>query len=318
MNFEGLQEGATFDEKLRYALKQIKLHWKNLHWWRGRFMTYVVGNVVNRYWERKYPRTRIVSVIKEDWDNLVILDACRYDTFTKVYGECDYRISKGSCTIEFLKKNFTGKFLDTVYITANPLVNRFSSSFFKVVSVWSDGWNDDLGTVLPEVMYEYALETEEKYPDKRLIIHFMQPHYPYIGDPEVNKIVYLKDWFKDMASGKDVLEVIPKRTKGGVGKERARKAYKKTLELALPYALKLAKELGGKTVITSDHGEAFGEFAFPLPIRVYGHPGNMHIPVLVKVPWLEIEKEERKEIRAKSEREKVKGIVRKLKGSGKI
>ena len=53
--------------------------------------------------------------------------------------------------------------------------------------------------------------------------------------------------------------------------------------MALPHALKLEKKLSGKTVITSDHSEAFGELTFPLPIRVYGHPGNVHIPVLVKV-----------------------------------
>ncbi|MDK2781504.1 MAG: hypothetical protein PWR13_532 [Archaeoglobi archaeon] len=257
--------------------------------------------------------------MKEDWDNLIILDACRYDTFTEVYGECDYRISKGSSTIEFLRKNLSGKrFLDTVYVTANPFVNRFSSSFYKVISVWKDGWNDDLGTVLPEVMVEYALEAESKYPDKRLIIHFIQPHYPYIGDPEVNKVVFLKEWCKEMASGKDVPDVIAKLLRNETNNERIRKAYKKTLKLVLPHALKLAKELEGKTVITSDHGEAFGEFAFPFPIKVYGHPSDLHIPVLVKIPWLEIEKGERREIKPADERLKIKSHIKRLKGLGKL
>ena len=32
---------------------------------------------------------------KGDWDNLVILDACRHDLYEEVRGETDYRISLG-------------------------------------------------------------------------------------------------------------------------------------------------------------------------------------------------------------------------------
>jgi len=320
VRLEGLQKtDATLVEKLKYVCSQIKTHWRNPHWWKGRFMVYVGGNIVNGYWYRKYPHNRIVSVMKEDWDNLIILDACRWDTFVEAYGECDYRISRGSSTIEFLRKNFLNKrFLDTVYVTANPFVNRFTPSFYRVISVWKDGWDDDSGTVYPEIMFKYALEAESKYPDKRLIIHFIQPHYPYIGDPEVNRVVYRKDWFRDMASGKDIPDVITNLLRSEAGNMRIKDAYRKTLELALPYALKLAKNLRGKTVITADHGEAFGEFAFPLPMRVYGHPSNVHIPVLVKVPWLVIDKGERKEIRSENEKEKLRRLVRKLKRSGKL
>ena len=49
---------------------------------------------------------------------------------------------------------------------------------------------------------------------------------------------------------------------------------------------KLAKELKGKTIISADHGEAFGEKLIPLlPFKVYGHPGFTRIPILTKVPW---------------------------------
>lgn len=216
-------------------------------------------------------------------------------------------------------KNFSGKsFLDTVYVTANPFVDRFSSSFYKVISVWKYGWDEDLGTVLPEVMVEYALKAESEYPDKRLIIHFIQPHYPYIGDPEVNKVIYLKNWFENMASGKDIPDIVTKLLRDEVDKERIKKAYKKTLKMVLPHALKLAKKLEGKTVITADHGEAFGERAWPFPIRIYGHPSYIHIPVLVKVPWLVFDSKERKEIRANDEKQKLKSHIRKLKDKGKI
>jgi len=66
------------------------------------------------------------DVMSEDWDNLILLDACRYDAFSKVNtlkGNLEERVSKGSTSKEFIKSNFVGRELhDTVYITANPYV----------------------------------------------------------------------------------------------------------------------------------------------------------------------------------------------------
>lgn len=49
--------------------------------------------------------------------------------------------------------------------------------------------------------------------------------------------------------------------------------------------LPLAEELPGKTVITADHGNLFGERATPFPIPVYFHPSNVRISSLTEVPW---------------------------------
>lgn len=65
-----------------------------------------------------------VDILAEDWDNLLILDACRYDMFksyAELPGRLEHRISKGSATYEFLSGNFKERSaLDTVYATANP------------------------------------------------------------------------------------------------------------------------------------------------------------------------------------------------------
>src|SRR6056297_1717045 len=65
-----------------------------------------------------------IDIFSEDWDNFVILDACRYDIFrnqSELPGHLESRTSKGSSTVEFLKANFDGRDLrDTVYVTANP------------------------------------------------------------------------------------------------------------------------------------------------------------------------------------------------------
>ncbi|KXA94987.1 hypothetical protein AKJ37_07125, partial [candidate division MSBL1 archaeon SCGC-AAA259I09] len=57
---------------------------------------------------------------------------------------------------------------------------------------------------------------------------------------------------------------------------------KKNLEYALEAIQRFAEEVEGKIVVTSDHGEAFGEGG------LWGHINKPHIPVLVEVPWLEI------------------------------
>jgi hypothetical protein len=51
-----------------------------------------------------------VDVLAEDWDNLLILDACRYDAFAAradLPGRLERRRSRGSHTSEFLSGIFT-------------------------------------------------------------------------------------------------------------------------------------------------------------------------------------------------------------------
>ena len=113
-----------------------------------------------------------ISVLDEEWDNLIILDACRYDYFkeaikkSNLKGKLEYRISKGSDTHQWLITNFTQIYDDILYITANPQVNRWcKDNFPKIVSVWKIGWNrsrknkEYLNTFLPEITYKYAINS---------------------------------------------------------------------------------------------------------------------------------------------------------------
>ena len=52
----------------------------------------------------------------------------------------------------------------------------------------------------------------------------------------------------------------------------------------------------GKTIITSDHGNLFGERIKPLYTREYGHPCGIYSKQLIKIPWLVTTNAERKEI----------------------
>lgn len=128
-----------------------------------------------RYVEYSSPEG--VDVMAEDWDNLVILDACRYDYFedqNNISGDLKHRISQGNKSWEFMQKNFAGKQLhDTVYVTANPFVTRFNDDVFYAVDTLDEYWDDDLGTVRPEDVVAAAVEANQTYPNKRLIVHFM-------------------------------------------------------------------------------------------------------------------------------------------------
>ena len=176
---------------------------------------------------------------------------------------------------------------------------------YKVVSVWRYGWSESFSTVLPSTVYKYAVATFCKYPHKRLIIHFIQPHYPYLtlkfqdksleqlrkivlkGYRNVYRMFHISkscgNFLKKLVAIYGTPIYIDLDTQFHI------KGYKQNLSLVMNYVEKLIKVFPGKIVITADHGEAFGEKIHPmLPFRVYGHIPGIRIPALIYVPWLEI------------------------------
>ena len=253
-----------------------------------------------------------IDIFSEDWDNLILLDACRYDMFeaqASLQGELAEKYSRGSSTVEFLHGNFSGRDLrDTVYVTANPQLYRYrdeiETMLHNVINVWQeDGWDADARTVLPETTTEYAKRAAEQYPDKRLVIHYIQPHYPFINSET--------KFDKNHLENPDDEEVFWYRIMEGeldVPKEVIWKAYQENLEIVLPFVETLLLELKGKTVVTSDHGNMVGERAYPLPIKIWGHPQGIYTEPLVKIPWLVSQQAERKRTTAEPSRSKTEDI----------
>lgn len=216
-------------------------------------------------------------------------------------GQLEYRISRGTNTIEFLKANFDGADLrETVYVTANPQFYRnrqeIDVDIHKVENIWRENWDDEKKTVLPGDTTKHAKKASKEYPNKRLIVHYIQPHYPFITSDEDRELfsgdqAFLKPdkpgCWQQVMTGE--LEVT---------KETIWKAYTETLNRALPHAEELLNHLTGKTVVTADHGNMVGERARPFPIREWGHPSGIYTRELVKVPWFVHESGKRKEIYA--------------------
>lgn len=242
-----------------------------------------------------------VSVMAEDWDNLIILDGCRYDHYaeqTPFDGDLDRRLSLGSDSREFLEANFEGEtHHDTVYVTANPHAYRLpDGTFHRVVNLLDDHWDPDHETVLPETVSEQALAAHADHPDKRLVVHFMQPHFPFIGETgrelDQGGIVMHRD------DADDHRNVWTDMCYGLVDEERTIEAYRENLDLVLDVLGDTLADLPGKTVISADHGNLIGDRLWPVPTRGYGHPRGLHVPTLLSVPWHVLPADERRETRA--------------------
>ena len=289
---------------IRYAFSEIRKHGTDLQWWRKRFLTHVVS----RYYRLLSPNTD--PLVEQDWDNVLLLDACRYDLFEDVlsehpiHGSLEKRRSLGSATPEYIRKNFQGnQFHNTVYVTANPYVNTKlpDDTFHHVVPVWQDQWDDELKTVPPEAMRDAALQAAERFPNKRMIVHFNQPHVPFIGDIRLDgrKVSAIRE--EALGNERpDPRDRIPtpfdQLAAGERSHEEVYNAYRSNLVRAVPVVNKLLESLNGLTAVTADHGNAFGERARPFPIKVFGHPMGILIPALTEVPWHTYQNGDRKRI----------------------
>lgn len=246
-------------------------------------------HLLSLYYDRM-PETGI-DVAEQDWDTIIILDACRYDLFEEKRPEswpASLRVrSRSSHTTGFYKANFTGgPYLDTVLVTANPkAVKERGDKFHDVVKVYETDWDDDKGTVMPDAMARATIEAHEKYPDKRIVSHWIQPHYPFVGGKGGGyKFDGEAIWYDLM--------------RGNLDPEDVYEDYAATLEMAIPYVQDVLDVVDGRTVVTSDHGNLFGEHPWFYPFPIYGHPRGIKHPDLVDVPWTVIDQGARRKTSA--------------------
>ncbi len=149
---------------------------------------------------------------------------------------------------------------------------RYSPKVFhSVVPVWKYGFDEELNTVPPDKVLNAWLSIVFKTPNKKYIIHFMQPHFPTIDkqykikSPEPNEVIKL--------------------VRGGVKScAYVKRAYLINLIYVLQMVvkmIKIAKLLGfRKIVVTSDHGDL---------VELGGHPYGTYVVDLCVVPWIEID-----------------------------
>jgi len=98
----------------RHAFSEISKNWNSFNWWRNRvFVPFVFGTATRLY--PGYPGyDEAIHVMEEDWDTMIVLDACRADYFAQVaqidrFDHYSARVSLGSHSSEWTRRNFQGR-----------------------------------------------------------------------------------------------------------------------------------------------------------------------------------------------------------------
>jgi len=226
------------------------------------------------------------NVYEREWDVLVVLDACRADSLRSVapefdvIGDVETVWSVGSSSSEWLENTFhghpeTGR---TVMVTGNTWTDRYldADAFAALDEVWKYAWDDDVGTVPPEAVTDRAVALARERDPDRLVVHYMQPHHPFVPDPLPGDAGMARTGDHSSPASPWIL-----LRRGDVTVERVRDAYEATLRYVLPEVETLVENVDGRVAVTADHGNLFGEWG------LYGHPMHTPVPAVLQVPWAE-------------------------------
>lgn len=275
---------------------------------------------------------------------LVVLDACRYDKFQSVIGnyiqgDNSAAWSPGSLTPEWGPKVWDQQY-DLTYISSNPIIGSFeyaprnndfgyetfcaADHVSEFVDAYNFGWDEDDRTVRPEVMTDTALKVAARDTPTRMVVHYLQPHLPFVGENGFSMIPlehkadvdsteltgdertqYLREeteitvrekvekgvtWQEELeynisVKNNELRGYRPLLEQGLIEEADIERGYVGNLELALSEVRRLARRLDCPVVVTSDHGELLGEW------NRYEHPPIRH-PALRTVPWFEVDPSE--------------------------
>jgi hypothetical protein len=237
---------------------------------------------------RRLPSTSGDIVWDREWDVLVILDACRWDAFEQLYGGADWLSSAepmtaaGSASPEFMERTFTEEYAEemasTAYVTGNPYSETHvdGEALGLLDEVWRYVWDEDVGTIRPDPLTNQAVRHHRSGRFDRLIVHYMQPHWPYVADP----LMYGFDP-ETVTANERTENPFDRQNRGEFSREDHYDRYLANLEYVVEHVRDvLLRSIEADTVaVTADHGTLFGEYG------LYKHPTNVSLPLLRRVPW---------------------------------
>lgn len=148
--------------------------------------------------------------------------------------------------------------------------------FGRLEEVWRTEWNEEFRTIRPDPVTQQAITVARTGDFDRMIVHYNQPHHPFIPDP----VGAGSNPHKRSDTGRSVWDRLRDRE---VDADRVWNAYRENLRYVLDRLPNLLGNIDAdKPIITADHGNAIGEHG------LYGHPrATTPIDALVKVPWCE-------------------------------
>lgn len=300
-------------------------------------------------------KSQLELIQKGNWKILIILDACRYDIFKELFpqfSDVDIKAveSPATGTRKWLLKTFPtkNKLTESInYISANPFINsknvcgksinsNFNGNkvFYNIQDVWLYGFDKKTGRVEAETTSKEAFQYIElnnrinniiKH-DDRYIIHYQQPHAPYLyNDPFYKSMTtsFLRKSMNGLVSQKTLTKLFLslihhsknnktitalkeklvgantiKNIADKYGNNFIKVGYTNNLMSALPQVVQLIGELivhnyinnsKDNIIITADHAEYLGENG------LYGHGGDKGqafykdgSDIITTVPWVVI------------------------------
>ena len=163
-------------------------------------------------------------------------------------------------------------------MTGNPYSeDHLNRNWFEILDeVWKYAWDTELGTVRPRSITDRAINASRDRDSERLIIHYLQPHFPSIPEP-LNSGIDIDTFGEGWDSVWDQLR------SGKIESEVAWNSYEANLRHVLDDVDLLLDNLSSdEVIITADHGNAFGEWG------LYGHPPRTPVKTVREVPWVSI------------------------------
>lgn len=281
-----------------------------------------------------------LDVFKESWDVLIILDTCRIDALKSVKNEYHFlgdisgKTSIGGATPEWISNTFTTSretdLEKTGFISASgwskaviedkdrPESNlncpwaptNWSVASPSVFGLLDHSWmyineqvpgNENVHPS-PQKMTERAIHFSRTRDLDRIIVHYVQPHYPYVSQAR--------------AEGRDTLRQYEESPfeflRSGGDRELVWEAYMSELRTALDSVQTLLENIDSSTVaITADHGEAFGEY------WMHGHRSGSFHPKVRRVPWVLTTASDEETVNPDINTRRTRGdVVEQLKGLG--
>lgn len=224
-----------------------------------------------------------IPIYEREWEVLVILDACRADLMDEVADEYPflekYRThdSLGSNSGQWMARNFTDEYAEemreTAVVTGNPHSDTYldEEDFAMLDEVWRYAWEDKDELFKPHFITDRAISIKRHFQPERMIVHYMQPHHPFIPHFDGFETDLHETWLNEW---RDIRV-------GHISKEEKWRQYRDNLLYVLDYVELLLDSIDADpVVVSSDHGEAVGEWG------IYGHYG-IPLRVLRQVPWIE-------------------------------
>lgn len=225
-----------------------------------------------------------------DWDVLLVLDACRADLFrdfaprhelSTQFETMESVYSCASSSPEWFGKGFQeaqdSAVSDVAYVTQNAYFETVDHQrFYDTLPLHRAETDNQNGLLSPSEVTDAALSFYADTDADRFVIHYMPPHAPFqYADREYE--VENVPWAGSSQSAWWGLQT------GDFEHKQVWQDYGENLLGVLDEVQRIVKHVTGNVVVTSDHGNAMGEWG------LYAHPVYVPAPVLKSVPWVELE-----------------------------